>query len=75
MKVLGVVAYLAAATMLVVCVGLIYLRQNSVFSMREDAKAQWDDPMLLYFGAKGVFCAVALILLYHIYAKLAARSG
>ena len=74
MRLLGVVTYLAAALVLFVCVGLVYVRGGILDGPRSGSATSWLDPMSLYFGAKGVFCAVALILLYHIYREIASRN-
>jgi hypothetical protein len=73
MKVLGIVTYFAAGLVLFVCVGLVYFHQSNSQSLILGYRS-WLDPFLLYCAATGVFCAVALILLYHIYRELASRN-
>jgi len=75
MRFLQVLAYAASAFVLVVCVGLIYIRQSPIMNGAPGQEWKWDDPFALYFMAKGVFCAVALILLYHIYAAMKGREA
>jgi hypothetical protein len=67
---LRLLAYGAALFVIVICVPIIYF-SNVVGENSKNAS----DPMLLYFMAKGVFCAAALILLYHIYAVIAEKKG
>lgn len=64
---LRVIAYGTALFMVVISVGYVYVgnlggRHNNPF----------EDTLLLYLMAIGVFCAVSLVLLFHIYAAAAA---
>jgi hypothetical protein len=56
-----------------VWVGFVYIR-SAAKGNNGSSQPAWDDPIGIYFPAKGIFCAVALVLRYRIYEATSTRT-